>query len=96
LSRFLIFLDKSSEFLAERLEGIRLSERGKFFESLGQRFQLPVFVEPPSLKRYGVRTASARQGLRDPRANGNIGQVNLDEIEKTFSSAAFLRLFQAA
>jgi len=61
----LIFLDKSSEFLAERLEGIRLSERGKFFESLGQRFQLPVFVEPPSLKRYGVRTASARQGLRD-------------------------------
>jgi hypothetical protein len=41
-----------------------------------------------------VRTAWAWQGLWDPRANGNTGQVNLDEIEKTFSSAAFLRLFQ--
>jgi hypothetical protein len=43
---FLIFLDKSSEVLAQLLKGNLLKRTGKFFENLRQRFQLPVFVEP--------------------------------------------------
>jgi hypothetical protein len=65
-------------------EGVCLGEQGKFFESLRLRF------------RFHLRRSFGAGGSAASKGKWDIGQINLDEIEKTFSSAASLHLFQEA
>jgi hypothetical protein len=79
----LFLLDGSSEFFDKiPHEGICLGEQGKFFESLRLRF------------RSRLRRGFDAGGPAASKGKWDIGQINLDEIEKTFSSAAPLHLFQ--